>query len=136
MKTSYTTVLTAGVAVLIVSVSMLFTLIYMLPGMVEEYYNPVFRSSSFETDWLFYAHPFVLSLALYWFWEQYKTKFSGSVVMKAVQVALNYGAVAMLPVLWLTFSAVSISVIMVLTWLAYGIVQSFVAGVVFAKMSP
>jgi hypothetical protein len=44
--------------------------------------------------------------------------------------------VAMLPVLWLTFSAIDISAIMVLSWLGYGILQAFVAGLIFATLNP
>ncbi len=136
MKTSYTTILAAGFIVLIASLVILFAFIYLFPGLMEEYYNPVFRASAFKTDWLFYAHPFVLCFALSWFWEQYKVLFNGPLIMKALQVSLAYAAVAALPVLWLTFSAIDISVIMVLTWLFYGIIQSFIAGIIFAKFSP
>jgi hypothetical protein len=41
-----------------------------------------------------------------------------------------------LPVLWLTFSAIDISGLMVFSWLGYGILQAFVAGLVFAMLNP
>lgn len=136
MKKTTTAILTAGFLVLIVSVALLFVVIYLFPALMDEYYNPVFRSSSFSTDWLFYVHPFVLSWALSWFWDRYKGLFTGSAMLRAIEVALVYGVVAMVPVLWLTFSAIDISGYMVITWLAYGIAQAFVAGLVFAKMNP
>ncbi len=136
MKKTTTAILTAGFLVLIVSVALLFVVIYLFPALMDEYYNPVFRSSSFSTDWLFYVHPFVLSWALSWFWDRYKGLFTGSAMLRAVEVALVYGVVAMVPVLWLTFSAIDISGYMVITWLVYGIAQAFVAGLVFAKMNP
>jgi hypothetical protein len=107
-----------------------------MPGVMDEYYNPVFRSSSFETDWLFYVHPFILSASLYWFWDRFKSFFQGAFVWRAFEIGLAYGIIAMVPVLWLTFSAIDISFIMVATWLMYGIFQAFVAGLVFAKMTP
>lgn len=131
-----TPILIAGFLVLLVSLVLLYSIIYLLPTMMEEYYNPVFRSSSFATDWLFYAHPFVLSISLYWFWERFKSFLNGSIVWRALEIALVYGIIAMLPVLWLTFSAIDISFVMVATWLAYGILQAFVAGLVFARMNP
>jgi hypothetical protein len=134
MKKYLVSVLIAGVLVLLVSMGMLYAAIFFFPNLMEEYYNAVFRSSSFETDWLFYAHPFVLSIALRWFWERYKDLFKGSVVLRAFEVALVYGVVAMLPVLWLTFSAIDISFFMIFTWLVYGILQAFIAGIVFASM--
>jgi len=136
MKKAASPILIAGFLVLLVSIALLYAIIYVLPNVMEEYYNPVFRSSSFTTDWLFYGHPFVLSLSLYWFWDRFKTFFSGSFVWRAFEIALAYGIIAMLPVLWLTFSAIDISFIMVGTWLVYGILQAFVAGLVFAKMNP
>lgn len=131
-----TPILIAGFLVLLVSLVLLYSIIYLLPTMMEEYYNPVFRSSSFATDWLFYAHPFVLSISLYWFWDRFKSFLNGPIVWRAFEIALVYGIIAMLPVLWLTFSAIDISFVMVATWLAYGILQAFVAGLVFAKMNP
>jgi len=136
MKKAIPSILISGILVLLVSLSVLYGMIYLLPSVMEEYYNPVFRSSSFETDWLFYAHPFVLSASLYWFWDHFKTFFNGSITWCAFEVALTFAIIAMLPVLWLTFSAINISVIMVATWLVYGILQAFVAGLVFAKMNP
>lgn len=136
MKKAALPILIAGIMVLLVSLVLLYSIIYLLPSVMAEYYNPVFRSSSFETDWLFYAHPFVLSISLYWFWDRFKTFFTGSFIWRAFEIALAYGIIAMLPVLWLTFSAIDISVFMVTTWIIYGILQSFVAGLVFAKMNP
>jgi hypothetical protein len=85
---------------------------------------------------MFYAHPFILSIALKWFWERYKDNFPGGTFLKALELAFVYGIVAMLPVLWLTFSAIDISGLMVFSWLGYGILQAFVAGLVFAKLNP
>jgi hypothetical protein len=135
MKKEIVPILLAGIAVLVASLVLLYSSIFLFPKIMEEYYNDVFRSSSFETDWLFYVHPFVLSIALKWFWERYKELFKGPVLMRALEVGLVYGVVAMLPVLWLTFSAINISIVMVLTWLVYGIIQATVAGIVFAKLS-
>jgi hypothetical protein len=136
MKNTATSILLAGLFVLLVSIVLMYAAIFLFPALMEEYYNAAFRSSSFETDWLFYAHPFLLSIALRWFWEQFKANFDGSLVTRAIKLSWAYGLVAMLPVLWLTFSAIDISVVMVFTWLVYGMVQSFIAGLVFAKMLP
>lgn len=129
MKTT-STILMAGAVVLIVSVGVLYGLISFFPQVIEEYYSPVFRSNSFNTDWLFYLHPFVLSAALYWFWN--RAEMSGSTgIAKALKVALTYGSVGMAPVLLLTFSAIDISVFMVITWLVYGILQALLACLIF-----
>jgi hypothetical protein len=130
MKTTFT-ILLAGTIVLIVSVGVLFGLIYSFPQVIEEYYSPVFRSNSFNTDWLFYLHPFVLSAALFWFWNRLTGLYVGSGFIRAIKVSLIYGLFAMTPVLLLTFSAIDISVFMVITWLVYGILQALLACLIF-----
>jgi hypothetical protein len=85
---------------------------------------------------MFYAHPFVLSFALKWFWERYKDVFSGSNILRAFEVSLVYGVIAMIPVLWMTYSAMNLSLMLVLTWLIYGILQAFIAGIIFSWLNP
>ena len=126
---------TAGVLMLVLGIGMVYAGIYFFPKIADEYFSPVFRKAG-ETDWTFYIHPFILSFGLKWFWERYKGIFKGSVVMRAIEVALVYGIVALLPILWLTFSAIDVSLKMVVTWFIYGVVESFAAGVIFAKMNP
>ncbi len=127
-----TSILLAGTVILITSLALLYGFISFYPALMEEYYNPVFRSNSFETDWLFYLHPFVLSGALFLFWEISKQYFEGSPGARAIKGSFTYGLIAMAPVLLLTFSAINVSALMVFTWIAYGIVQTFVALLVFA----
>jgi len=127
--------LIAGIVMLLLGLGMLYLGIYFFPRIADEYFSPVFRRAG-ETDWTFYVHPFILSFALKWFWERYKGIFKGGVFLRAIEVALVYGMVALLPILWLTFSAIDVSVKMVITWFIYGVVQSFAAGIVFAKLNP
>ncbi|MFZ9660280.1 MAG: hypothetical protein ACO29O_00265 [Chitinophagaceae bacterium] len=136
MKKTITASLAAGFILLFFSLGTMYLLITVFPKIAEEYFSPVFRWSSAGTDWMFYTHPFVLSFALKWFWERYKEIFKGGVILRAIEVALVYGIVALLPVLWLTFSAIDISVLMVGSWLGYGVVQAFIAGLIFAKINP
>ena len=136
MKKAASAVIVSGIILLLVSFGLLYSMIAIFPTQAEEYFSPVFRWSDAGTDWMFYAHPFVLSFALKWFWERYKGQFTGSTIWRAFEVALAYGIVALLPVLWLTFSAIDISWQMVTTWLLYGILQAFIAGIIFAKMNP
>lgn len=131
-----TTILIAGALVLIVSVGILYGSITFFPALMDEYYNSVFRSNSFTTDLLFYVHPFILSAAMFWFWEISKELFTGSFLMRAYKVGVSYGLIAMVPVLWLTFSAIDVSPLMVFTWVAYGVLQAFIACLVFAKRNP
>jgi hypothetical protein len=135
MKKIITSVAISTIVLSILAVIMLYSAINIFPQVMEEYFSPVFRPSGRE-DWIFYAHPLILSIALKWFWERYKNIFRGSLLLRSLEVALVYCIVALLPVLWLTFSAIDISFSMILTWVIYGLVQSFAAGIVFAKLNP
>ncbi|SRR6266498_4435170 len=127
--------LTAGIIMLLLGIGMLYAGIYFFPKIADEYFSPVFRRAG-KTDWTFYVHPFILAIALKWFWERYKGILKGGVLLRALEVALVYGIVALLPILWLTFSAIDVSLKMTITWFIYGFVQAFAAGIVFAKFNP
>jgi hypothetical protein len=135
MKKIIISVATSTIVLSILGVVMLYSAIYFFPKLMEEYFSPVFRPSGGQ-DWLFYAHPLILSIALKWFWERYKSIFKGALLLRAVEVALVYTIVALLPVLWLTFSAIDVSISLILTWIVYGLVQSIAAGFVFAWLNP
>lgn len=127
--------LLAGIIMLLLGLGMVYICIHFFPRIADEYFSPVFRRAG-ETDWTFYVHPFILSFCLKWFWERYKGILKGSFLLRAIEVALVYGLVALFPILWLTFSAIDVSVKMTITWFLYGILQAFAAGVVFAKLNP
>ncbi len=135
MSKVFTTWLIASLIMLALGVGMLYAGVYFFPDLSNEYFSPVFRKAG-ETDWTFFVHPFILGFALKWFWERYKGIFKGGILLRAIEVALVYGIVSLLPVLWLTFSAIDVSFSMILTWFLYGIIQSFTAGIVFAKLNP
>jgi hypothetical protein len=135
MNKVFTTWLIAGTLLLVLGLGMFYAGIYFFPKIADEYFSPVFRRAG-ETDWTFYVHPFILAVALKWFWERYKGIFKGGVFLRAIEVALVYGIVALLPILWLTFSAIDVSFKMVITWFIYGLVQAFAAGLIFAKFNP
>ena len=135
MKKLIISILVSTVLLLALSFLMLYISIQFFPGVSAEYLSPVFRSAG-RVDWMYFIHPLILSIALKWFWERYKSMLPGNILLRALEVALVYGVVALIPVLWITFSAIDVSLTMISTWLLYGFVQSFAAGIVFAKLNP
>lgn len=127
--------LIAGLILLIISFLMLQVLIRLLPGLAEEYYNPAFRAGS-GRSLFFYLHPFLIGFALSWFWDMLKSRFTGNGWSRGLKMGLLYGAVATLPSMWITFSAIDLSLMMVLSWLVYGIFQAVAAGLVLARFNP
>jgi uncharacterized membrane protein len=135
MKKLILSILVSTILLLLLSFGMLYISISFFPDLSSEYLSPVFRSAG-RVDWMYFVHPLVLSIALKWFWERYKNILTGNIFLKALEVALVYGVVALIPVLWITFSAIDVSLKMISTWLLYGFIQSFAAGIVFAKLNP
>ena len=125
----------AGVVLLGLSYAALYLMVTLFPALAEQYYDPIFN---FEGDKkvLYFLHPFVLSFALAWFWKRYKSLFHGPFWWRGIEMGLVYGLIATIPSMWITFSSLAVSLAMVASWLAYGVFQAIVVGVIFAKISP
>lgn len=135
MKNLVLPAIVAGIALLALSFAALYGSVILVPGLADEYYNPIFSNDP-GRNLLFFVHPFILSAALAWFWNRFKGAISGSWLVRSLELGLVYGVVAVLPTMWMTFSAIEVSMPLVLSWVGYGIVQAAVAGLVFAKMNP
>ncbi len=127
--------LIAGIILFIVSYGGLWITIRFFPQIFVEYNNPLFKSDG-SRDLMFYMHAFVISFALSWFWERFKALFKGPSILRGVEFGFIYSLVGLLPVMWLTFSSLDITVLMVASWFIYGLFQAIVAGIVFAKINP
>jgi hypothetical protein len=135
MKKIITSGLVAGVVLLVLSILGLYATIWFFPTLAAQYYDPAFDSQS-GRYMIYYAHPFVIGLALAWFWDRFKVVLKGSFLTRGIEFGLAYALVAIFPVMWLTYSALSVSLAMVGTWLAFGLLQGVVAGLVFGKTNP
>ena len=127
--------LIAGIILFILSYGGLFLAVKYFPGLFIEYNNPLFNSDG-SRDTLFYLHAFIISFALSWFWDRFKGLFHGPFLIRGLEFGLVYGLVAFLPVMWITFSALDITVLMVSSWFVYGLTQAIIAGIIFAKINP
>jgi hypothetical protein len=135
MKKILTSGLIAGCILFVMSYGGLFFAVRFFPSLFMEYNNPIFNSAG-SRDILFYMHPFIISLSLSWFWERFKSLFKGMLILRGVEFGLVYSIIALLPVMWISFSALDITVAMVASWYCYGLVQALIAGIVFAKINP
>jgi hypothetical protein len=124
----------AGTILFILSYGGLFLAVKFFPSLFVEYNNPLFNSDG-SRDVLFYMHAFIFSFALAWFWDRFKGLFHGSFLIRGFEFGFVYAVVAMLPVMTITFSALDITLVMVMSWFLYGFLQAIVAGLVFAKIN-
>ncbi|RKR83587.1 hypothetical protein BDD43_3797 [Mucilaginibacter gracilis] len=135
MKKVLTSALIAGCILFMLSYGGLFFAVKFFPQFFVEYNSPLFNSTG-SRDVLFYLHPFIISFALSWFWERFKGMFKGAILLRGLEFGLVYSVIALLPVMWISFSALDITITMVLSWFAYGLGQALIAGVVFARINP
>jgi hypothetical protein len=135
MKKIISSGLIAGVVLLILSILSLYATIYFFPTLAAQYYDPAFDSES-GRYMIYYAHPFVIGLALAWFWDRFKTVLKGSNLTRGLEFGVVYALIAIFPAMWITYSALSVSLAMVGTWLVFGLLQGVVAGLVFEKLNP
>ncbi|MES1160602.1 MAG: hypothetical protein ABUM51_07590 [Bacteroidota bacterium] len=135
MKKILVPALVAGVLLFIISYGGLYLAVKCFPKLFVDYINPLFSSDG-NRDLLFYLHAFVVSFALSWFWGRCKSLFKGYFLLRGIEFGLVYAAIALVPVMWITFSSLDITLAMVASWFLYGLCQAVVAGIIFAKLNP
>jgi hypothetical protein len=126
--------LITGCILFILSYGGLFLAIRFYPALFTEYNNPLFNSNG-SRDILFYMHAFIISLALSWFWDRFKGLFKGTFILRGLEFGFVYSIIALLPVMWISFSSLDITPLMVASWFVYGLVQAIIAGLVLAKIN-
>ena len=127
--------LVAGVVLLILSIAGLYATIWFFPGVATQYYDPAFDTQA-GRGMIYYAHPFVIALALSWFWDRFRGVLTGGFLTKGMEFGLVYALIALFPVMWLIYSAMNVSLAMVGTWWVFGLFQGMFAGLVFEKLNP
>lgn len=135
MKKIIVTGFITGCILFVFSYGSLYLAVKYFPWLFTEYFNPLFNSDG-SRDVLFYLHAFIFSFALSWFWDRFKTLFKGAFILRGIEFGMVYSVIALLPVMWISFSALDITVAMVSSWFIYGLIQATVAGMVFAKLNP
>lgn len=125
----------SGITLLILSFLALFFTINFLPEYSDLFYTDVFWPSGTRAI-MFYLHPFILSFALAWFWNKFKDRMTGTAVVRGLELGIIYLLVAVIPLMWMTFSSLDLSSAQIFSWSVYGFVQASVAGYVLARFNP
>ncbi|HEY8782232.1 MAG TPA: hypothetical protein VIM16_11480 [Mucilaginibacter sp.] len=127
--------LIAGIILLVLGVFCLYLTIWLFPKLAIQYYNPAFNSGS-GRNIIYYIHPFIIGMALSWFWGRIKGTLTGSFISRGIGFGLIYALIATFPMILLIYGAMSVSLTMVGTWFAFGLLQGVIAGLVFGKVDP
>ena len=135
MKKHLKAAIVASIALIVFAYVGLLILIKVFPGLANEYFSETFRPGS-NNAILYYLHPIILAFMLAWFWDRFKGEFKGNAVLRGIELGVVYGLIAIVPAMLINYSAFDISLTLALTWLAYGITQGVIAGVIFGLMDP
>lgn len=127
--------LIAGVILLVLSILGLYLTMWLFPDIAMQYFNPAFNDQS-SRYMIYYIHPFIIALALSWFWNRFKGILTGSFFTRGIEFGLIYVLIATFPSMWLIYSAISVSLSMVATWFVFGLLQGIISGLVFEKINP
>ena len=126
--------LISGIVIGITSYLFLLIVIRIFPDFFTDYFNPVFNTGG-SRDIFYYLHSFVLGFGLAILWYRFRTKLTGNFILQGIKFGILYLLIALLPVMWITFSAIDVSFNMIISWLVYGFVQACIAGFVFSWFS-
>ena len=125
----------AGFVLLILSVAGLYATIWLFPGLAMQYFDPAFDMQSSRVM-IYNLHPFVIAMALSFFWGRFKTVLTGSFLTRGIEFGIIYSLVAVFPMMWLIYGAMSVSIEMLATWFILAVLQGVIAGLVFEKLNP
>lgn len=126
--------LIAGLVLLIISVAGLYLLLWTLPDMAMEYFGPAFISKM-QRNMLYYVHPFIIGTGLSWLWSRLQITLKGPALVKSLKFGMFYMAIATLPYMLLIYSAINVSLQVVLTWLVFGFIEAVIAALIFNKQN-
>lgn len=129
--------LLAGLVMLILAVVLSFLSNLVLLGLMTEYGNTaLYRAWDDPLMSIYFAYPFVMGLALAWFWNRVKGTFGGkSAWGRGIRYGLAYWIIANIPGMVITYSSFQVSFPMVMTWTVFALIQGVAGGLVCAGMN-
>lgn len=134
-KNVITTGLAAGVVMLAVGLLLMPVWSAVFPNIQGEYASGLFRPWNDPLMTLYFAHPFVLGLAMAYLFEYMKPalKIKGWMA-KGFKYGFLVWLVAGLPGMWITYASFNVSLPLVLSWTASGFLELVLAGASIAKL--
>ncbi|MES2681252.1 MAG: hypothetical protein V4635_15260 [Bacteroidota bacterium] len=135
MKKIIASGLLAGTVLLILSETGLHLTVLFFPGIAAEYFDAAFDTEGSKMGF-FYLHPFVISMALSWFWTRFKGVLTGGFITRGVEFGLIYVLIATLPMMWLIYATMNVSMAIISTWFILALFQGVISGLIFEKMNP
>jgi len=120
--------LLAGFLILIVGLGLNWIIGMLIPEVQNEYQNTsIFRPWQDPLMLVYFAYPFVLAVALSFLWDKIKAK-------NALEFAKLFFIVATVPGMFITYTSMQISLLMIIVWSVVGFIEAYIAGLVFTRL--
>jgi len=114
-------------------VSKVFGVIF--PSINAQYQNTnLFRPWTDPLMLLFFVYPFLTGIILAWFWNKTKNVF-GENIKGGINFGITYWVIASIPGMFITYSSMPYSLLIVISWLVGGLVEALLAGVILSKLN-
>ncbi|MBI5413285.1 hypothetical protein HZA42_02985 [Candidatus Peregrinibacteria bacterium] len=127
--------LLAGIATLASGMALSF-LFMKFPSIAADYANAnLIRPWKDPLMSLFFLYPFVQGIILAWAWNKSKSLFQGTTVNRGLKFGLSIWLIASVPGMLISYSSFPLSLLTIVSWLTDGLVNGFIAGMIFAKMN-
>lgn len=118
----------AGVVLVIVGFAINMLMGMLIPSVASEYQNTaIFRSWDDPLMMVYFAYPFILGVVLSYLWKVVKEK-------DPMEFARLYFIIATIPGMFITWTSMQISALMIAVWMIVGFLQAYIAGLVFSKV--
>jgi hypothetical protein len=107
---------------------------FLFPALAKEYQSSLFRPWSDPLMMAYFLHPFILGVALAYFWSLFGKEIKGKVISeKAFSFAKLYFIIATIPGMFISLTSFKVSFLMVASWTLAGFIQVFLAGYIIAR---
>lgn len=127
--------LMAGLVMLLVSLVASVALHAIFPQIAQEYGTQMFRSWTDPLMLIFFLHPFILGLIISWIWDKTSLVMKGDDLTKAVNFTFAYMLVAQVPGMFITFTSMNVSLLMIMGWVLTGLLQVLFGSILISKMN-
>jgi hypothetical protein len=125
----------AGVVMLVLSFAISY-LFMLFPQVNADYHNTaLMRPFSDPIMSLYFLYPFVLGIALAWFWNKAKSLFVGSVAKRGFDFGVIMLLISTIPGMLVSYSSFPLSFLTIISWIVSGFINALIAGIIFAKIN-
>ena len=127
--------LVAGLVMLLVSLIVTMAINMVFPQIAQEYATQMYRAWTDPLMLIFFLHPFILGLVISWIWEKTSLIMKGDDLTKAVNFTFAYMVVAQIPGMFITFTSMNVSLLMIMGWIMTNLIQVLFGSIIISKMN-